>query len=203
MMQFQVYLRAELGKLRTLSEAEWFLRSVPAESIGRHNLPNDPAGLVKQLSTQPEVDSFVHGLSEENLRELAKTCDENWRKNGVYANLTSAETWTISEVPVEQVDLQQAEPSLGHVFQRNGFKLCRVAGDAELFTHPPYSGLDLAEPVVYPVCLAKFRRGRYRLFDGVHRAIRLVRGEAKSLTLCWADGPAEPDATAERGHDVN
>jgi predicted nucleic acid-binding protein len=52
MIQFQVYLRSELGKLSDRSQAEWFLKSVNHDVLKACSLPTVATELVAALSSQ-------------------------------------------------------------------------------------------------------------------------------------------------------
>jgi hypothetical protein len=43
----------------------------------------------------------------------------------------------------------------------------------------------LSEGVAYPICLGTKEDDRYKLFDGVHRAIKLTRQGNKSITVLY------------------
>ncbi len=185
MDQFRVYLRAELGKLADMSQAECCLDHVRHDVLTRCDVPCRPADLVRRFASQELVDQFVQNLSEGCLRELTRTCDMDWRKNNVFVKLSSSDHWEEMDISVDKIVLQQAEPKLGHLFHRNRYELVRVANDAELWRHEPYRSWDLRRPVAFATCLGVLSGGRYRLFDGIHRAILLVRQGSRTIRIMF------------------
>lgn len=189
MLQFRVYLQSELGKFRQAAESSSFLRSTSRDLLFELRLPNSPEAITELLGDQSLIEKYVDALTEPELRILAGECSR-WRRNDVALKLDSAKSWSIDSVPIAKVDVQQAEPHLGEFFRRRGFALTRVAGDPALFTYSPYSGWSKATRIVFPVCLAIRRGVRYRLFDGIHRAIQSAWSGADALTVCWAERTA-------------
>ncbi len=186
MIQFQVYLRSELGKLSNRSEAEWFLRSVSHEVLEVCELPKVATELTETFRSQDKVDVFVGSLSADQLKSLTKTCDHDWRKNHVYDKLNKARDWQEADIPIDSIDVQQAEPSLGFLFKRNDFQLSRLVADPELGQHDPYKSSAVGKVVEFPICLALRINGRYRLFDGIHRGIQMARNGKKTIRVVYA-----------------
>ncbi len=185
MRQFCTYLRSELGKLKNHGDAARFLSCIEPQVLETCQLQTDPAQLVIAFSTQEKVDAFVHVLSPDQLQALTRSCDLDWRKNGVFDKLSRHSTWTDESVSVDLVDVQQGEPQLGYIFQRHGFRLTSIAADGELWTQKPYADWNLDAAVHFSTGLGKLTLGRYRLFDGVHRAILRCRQGIQSLEICF------------------
>ena len=105
-------------------------------------------------------------------------------------SLTSSRTIQTGKrklVPVDLVDLQQAEPELAFIFERHAFSLKRIAGDYELWEKEPYAKWDSMSSILFPTCLGMFNSGRYKLFDGMHRAILLARRGEKAIRICYSE----------------
>lgn len=186
MIQFRVYLRSELGKLSDLSEAESFLRSVSHDVLKTCGLTKVATKLIEALGSQENVDRFVARLGEDELTSLTKTCDHDWRKNHVYDKLVKARTWQEAEIPIDSIDVQQAEWELGSLFERNGFRLSRVIADPALATFEPYKSSHVGSVVEFPICMAIQVNRRYRLFDGIHRAIQMARNGSQTIRVLYA-----------------
>lgn len=124
-------------------------------------------------------------LNDPQAQALTESCDKDWRKNGVFEKLSCHATWAEAIVPMSLVDLQQAEPQLAHIFERHGFRLTGIVSDPELWTQKPYVGWNLDAAFHFHVCLGQLNSGRYKLFDGIHRAILLCRQGAESLEICF------------------
>jgi hypothetical protein len=186
MIQFQVYLRGELGKLSDRSQADWFLRSVSNEVLKECGLPIVVPELIEALGSQTKVDTFVLSRSADQLTSLTKTCDHDWRHNYVYAKLAKARTWHEADISIESIDVQQAESSLAFLFKRNDFQLSRLVVDPELEQHDPYKASGVGRFVEFRICTALLIHGRYRLFDGIHRAIQMARNGEHTLHIVYA-----------------
>lgn len=192
MIQFQVYLRAELGKLQHRGDAESFLAGVPSDLVRECGLPPDPDELTQRLPNQDAVDVFVAGLVIGSLLRLAQHCSKEWRKNDVFDKLNGASRWQEEDVPTQAIRLQQAEPCLGDLFRENDYSLLRIAADQRIMSREPYCHHRPGELVCYGTCLARREGAAFRIFDGMHRAIQLVRNGFGAIRLCYA----EEDETA-------
>jgi hypothetical protein len=184
MEQFRVYLRAELGKLKDKGDARDFINALDPELLRDMGLPSGVAVLQARFACQDAVAEFVGRLTDHHLCEVTRCCDYNWRNNGVYKRLTCAAQWVITEVPAEFVDVQQAERCLGEIFRRHNWKLIEIAHDEDLLNKKPYCLYEAGKPVAYPVLLALQKGNRFRVFDGIHRAIQLIRNGETVLRLC-------------------
>jgi hypothetical protein len=189
MNQFRVYLRGELGKLRNRRDAAAFIVAVESsELLGDIGLAADPESLSRQLDSQAAVDELVARLQPETLDALSKCCSNEWRANpDLYEQLTSSDTWTEKNVDVESILLKQAEPRLGQLFAELGYRLTAIAADRRVLSSHPYCLRTPGELVDYPICLAKRSSGTFRVFDGIHRAIQLVRNGQGQIPLCFSD----------------
>lgn len=185
---FCIYLRGELGKLKHDGDAALFLNRVSSDIRRRCGLPDSVPELTRRLNRQSAVDDFVSGLSNENLRDLAQSCSRDWRNNDVFRTLQDLSPWCEADVPVAAVRLQQAEKDrLGDLFRENGYELVRVASDRRILDSEPYCYCKPGEPVLFPTCLAKREGNIFRIFDGMHRAIQLVRNGSPSIHVCYSD----------------
>lgn len=186
MNQFYIYLRAELGKLRHFGDAERFIENVPHEILQECNLAMNGDDISRKLKTQEAVDQFVVALPSETAKRLAEACSKRWRNNDVFDKLQSSDTWQEADVKIEQVILQQAEPNLGELFRAHGYSLHLIANDERILTAQPYCHHRPGEKVPFLTCLAMKRGEIYCIFDGMHRAIQLVRNGDDTLRLCYA-----------------
>ena len=187
MKQLRIYLKSELGKLANKEDGSWFLGCISMDLLKASGMPIDLYQLVQAFASQEKVNSFVDALPDASVESLAKTCDRDWRKNGVYETLTGSSVWSEKAVSVGLIDVQQAEPNLRYIFERNNFQLKRIAADAELWTQEPYSQWDLNSAVGFPILLGRFKAGRYELFDGIHRAILLAQRGEEIIAVCFYD----------------
>jgi hypothetical protein len=185
MNPFRIYLRSELGKLKNQGDAAWFLKSLKPEVLKACGFEESPIQLVNAFSAQEKVDAFVQGLIDERVQALTKSCDEDWRKNRVFNKISRHSAWAHATVPVSLVDVQQAEPQLGHIFERHAFRLAAIISDPELWKQRPYSEWSIDAVVHFRVGLGRLRSGRCKLFDGIHRAILLCHQGTRSLEVCF------------------
>lgn len=184
MNQHQVYLKGELNKLRNRGDAQGFMsKSGCAE--GEFGLQLSEVWLAHRFATQALVDDFVDSLDERALVALTARCGQ-WRNNGVAAKLQGRRIEFLS-VAVEDILVCQAEPHLGHDFERLGWRLAAVAHDPVVLDDDAYKGKDSSERIDFTWCLARPEPGRpgtYWIFDGVHRAIQMVRNGETHVPLC-------------------
>jgi hypothetical protein len=186
MIQFRIYLRAELGKLRRRGDAERFVEKVPQDVLQDCGLPMNAHEISDSMTSQEQVDAFVAVLQDKTAWRLAEACSKRWRKNDAFDKLESSDIWREADVPIGQIELQQAEPKLGDLFQDNGFSLSRIATDERILAAEPYCHHRPGETVRFRTCLAMKKDETYRIFDGMHRAIQLVRNGEATLRLCYA-----------------
>lgn len=115
MDQYRFYLRGELGKLGNRGDAKWFLESVPQQSLTQYGIPGVVEQLVARFSTQENVDSFVDALADADLESLTKICSQ-WRNNSVFDKLQSHSDWHLDTVPLNLIDVPQADGKETSVF---------------------------------------------------------------------------------------
>src|SRR5260221_6268684 len=182
---YRIYLRAELSKLRNRVDATDFISKSRCvhESLG---VPRTVDGLTGAFGDQVRVDAFVDRLDLAGKRSIAKCC-ENWRGNALARKLAAAGAAVLLSAPIDRLSIAPAEQGYEYLFARNGWSLVRIAVDAELVTLIPYSTYVLGTPVTEPRCVAEVDPGgsdRYRIIDGIHRAIQLVWNGSTAIDLC-------------------
>lgn len=182
---YRIYLRAELAKLRNRGDAEDFISkaSCAPESLG---LPRTLDGLTDTFDDQARVDAFVDRLDLAGKRTIAKCC-ENWRGNALARKLAAASSAALFSAPIDRLLVAPAEQEYEYLFARNGWSLVGIAADPELRTLTPYSAFVRGAPVTEARCISEAdSRGpdRYRIIDGIHRAIQLVWNDASAIDLC-------------------
>jgi hypothetical protein len=181
---YRIYLKGELAKLGNSGDAESFLKTIPEQSVSGYGMPTVVEQLVARFSSQQKVTSFVDAIADADLVSLNKACSQ-WRDNCVFDKLQRHFVWREDTVPIERIDVKQAEERLGWLFKQNGFQLTRIAHDPELRKHFPYSAWKADDPVHFPMALGGLRSDRVRLFDGIHRAIKLVQMGKDSIRVCY------------------
>lgn len=190
MEQYRTYLRAELGKLASLNDANGFLTRSGCRVHELH-LVRDAGWLTQTFETQGKVDAFVEGLGDDALIQLTRCCSI-WRNNSVARELLPAQSVELLDVPVAQILLRVAERDLEPYFARNGYRLTSIARDLGLLAAPPYRDQGPGEVVRFARCLAKRETetpDHFRIFDGMHRAIQLVRNGDPRIPLCVVSEP--------------
>lgn len=188
MEHYKVYLRAELGKLGNLGDAEQFLERLPHNCLEENGFSLLPQELVEQFALQDQVNAFVAELSDTAMVALTGLCDNCWRRNGVSHKLSPRQESYEIEAPINQLLLSRAEPELHDLFNRNGWRLVDIAQDHEILNSEPYRHHHPGEEVAFKTCLAEEVGGGYKIFDGIHRAIQLVRNGASHVPLCVVRG---------------
>jgi hypothetical protein len=183
MDHYRVYLRAELGKLCNLGDAQTFLAHMPEAVLDRIRIADTPGALTAQFADQGLVDAFVQGLSDSDLVELTRHCD-TWRNNGVSRHLSPNQHIEFVTASIENVLLRPAESFLRDRFEQLGWSLPAIARDPEVLQSHPYVGEIPGQPVAFATCLAELRGQNYTVIDGMHRAIQLVRNGETQIHLC-------------------
>lgn len=188
-LPYRVYLRGELGKLRGTGDATDFLAAVDESLLDRCELPKDVTGLSSRFHDQSLVDAFVAELTPDLAAELADRCSRDWRRNPVADKLARGRGWRFESVPVREVFVVRAERALYGLFARHGYRLWEIVQDPVLLTEHAYGDHVAGEDVAYPTLLALRGDGHYHVFDGVHRAVQLVRNGQTTLDLCVGELP--------------
>jgi hypothetical protein len=187
--QYRVYLRAELGKLRNVGDGQKFLGTVGCRTES-FDVPRDVHVLSERFATQETVGAFVDGLEDQALIDLTACCGL-WRKNGIARNLARWQSPYFIDVPVENVLLKRAEEVLWPVFDRLQ-ALTTIGTDSAVLAHPVYAAHSRNEQIEYRWCLANpepGRQGIYRIFDGTHRAVQMMRNGETHIPLCVVEAP--------------
>ncbi len=185
MEQYRTYLRAELGKLRDIGDCSELVHTAGPCLVGV-NLPANPAALSQQFADQGLVDLFVNDLDDRGLIQLT-TCCGLWRKNDIAHELSPDQHPALHLVPTDRIRLEAAEPSLTSDFARLAWELMAIARDGAVLSADPYRTQRPGAAIAFGICLANpdpARADGYRIFDGMHRAIQMVRNGVTSLLLC-------------------
>jgi hypothetical protein len=182
---YRIYLRAELAKLKNRGDAKDFISKATCahDSLA---LSRTVDGLTETFGDQARVDAFVDGLDLAGKRTFAKCC-ENWRGNSLARKLAAANSAALLSAPIDRLLVASAEPQYEYLFARNGWWLVAIAADPELRTLTPYSGYLGGTQVTETRCIAEVaprHPDRYRIIDGIHRAIQLVWNDAPAIDLC-------------------
>jgi hypothetical protein len=187
MDHYRTYLRGELGKLRNLGDARCFLARAGETSVASFNLRADPDWLTHWFSSQERTDAYVDELDDAALIGLTERC-EIWRHNGVAQKLRTWRRVESLDAPVEAIRLRDAESALRPRFAQLRFDLVAIANDPVVLAADAYCAHIPGDPVGFPRCLAtREPEGRYRILDGMHRAIQLVRNGERTVPLCVGD----------------
>lgn len=135
--------------------------------------------------TKDELKEFCKGLSFSELRKVTQDLS-NFRGNNVFETLNSYLNWKEEKIPVDKIYTSQAERTIKPLFESHNFKLVDITNDKSLFETKPYCKYPRDRKVTYKTLLAvKENDDCYRLIDGVHRAIQLVRQDKKYIQLCF------------------
>lgn len=184
MQQFAIYLRAELAKLRHQGDAAAFLADGGCLDVA--SIPRSVDGLMAAFTSQDEVDEYVLGLGDEDLVALTRCCGR-WRQNNIANDLQPGQTVATMDVVVHQVLLRPAEGWLNPQFERLEWRLEAIAEDPYILEQEPYRDFKPGDIVDLPVCIAKPEPGApgvFRIIDGMHRAIQMVRNGETTIRLC-------------------
>jgi len=187
MNQFRIYLKSELRKLGNEGDANDLLGKVEKTKLAALGIPTDVCTLNNLFCSQKVVNDYVQGLADNTLRELTQLCSE-WRKNNVYDKLDNYFDWQEATVEVSRIFVQQAESHLAEIFKCDSGKLSSIVLNPELWRNRPYSEYRHGTIIEFPTCIAiRHDSDKYKLFDGIHRAIQMAYQGIKSINLCYAD----------------
>lgn len=184
MEQFVIYLRAELGKLGHEGDAADFLAMGGRKEVA--SVPASVEALMEAFASQPQVDEYVLGLGDEDLVALTRCCGR-WRGNNIANDLAPGQSVETIDVAVGRILLRPAEPRLHSDFARLEWRLVQIAEDPRILEQPEYRDHTPGDAVEVPVCIAKpepSEPGAFRVIDGVHRAIQMLRNGQQTIRLC-------------------
>ena len=196
---FDIYLAPELSKfIGNINWVEKFIQENNNDDLIYCNLPNNKRDFLMKFNSKVSIEEFILNLSEENKKNLSRLLS-NWRNNGVYNKINHLEMvgekyqhsfWTILDIPLTYLYISPAERSLWDLFERHQFSLIKIANDPKLLRYSPYNGyLKNINEIEYPICLGE-QQGfdlKYKIFDGVHRAIQIAINNEESLKLCYLE----------------
>ena len=182
MEHYRVYLRAELAKLRNVGDADAFLAKSGCDP-SRFGLNPSTAWMTRAFDSQGRVDTYVTGLTSEQLVALTRCCAK-WRENGIDDQLRRARRAEYIDAPMAKILVARAERGLWEAFERDGWRLTEIARDPAVLGAEPYRALAPGREIAFRVCLARPEGDAYRLIDGIHRAIQMARNGDEMIPLC-------------------
>lgn len=179
---YRVYLQAELAKLRNVGDAHAFLARSGCDP-SRFGLSPSTAWITRAFNSQDRVDTFVTGLTSEQLVALTRCCAK-WRENGIDDQLRRARRAEYIDAPIAKILVARAERDLWEAFERDGWRLTEVARDPAVLGAEPYRASSPGREIAFRVCLARPEGEAYRVIDGIHRAIQMARNGDERIPLC-------------------
>ncbi len=178
------YLLPELSKLRNPGDVKSLFQKVTMDELQKFNFPKSSEDVITFFSEKDRIIDYLRQLSrKEELTALLSVC---WRNNDVYSKLSrfDEKEWLTEKVEINSIFIQDAEGTLKSLFNKHNHKLVDIVNDGELWMNEPYRSWSNHE-IKYPVLLAmKFNEDRYKIFDGIHRAIWMVKTGYSQLCLC-------------------
>lgn len=188
---YEIYLVAELSKLKNTGDVSHLLEKVEPNELKTLRIPYN-IDLIKQcFSSKNNVESYVKSLTVTEKKQLTQLLSVKWRNNNVYAKISRFENhqWKIDRIDIDLIYIGYAEPKLKPLFRKHNMKLTDITNDNELWQNKPYRSWNLNPREVEYLILLAVRQNinEYRVFDGVHRAIGLVKNGNTTLNLCFPD----------------
>jgi len=183
MIQYRIYLLAELGKFTNRGDVDNFFDYFGKENVNLKDFFLDSSfpELQKVFSSLSSINEYLSRLSNEQIKELARLCSE-CRENGVYRKFEKYEKWIQKDIDIEMVDLSDAESELKDIFRKFDYKLVDLLEPIK--DKKPYCSFKVGNKVEMKTCLAVSNKDRYKIFDGVHRAYQLALNGEKKINLC-------------------
>ena len=199
---YRVYLQAELAKLRNVGDAHAFLARSGCDP-SRFGLSPSTAWITRAFNSQDRVDTFVTGLTSEQLVALTRCCAK-WRENGIDDQLRRARRAEYIDAPIAKILVARAERDLWEAFERDGWRLTEVARDPAVLGAEPYRAFSPGREIAFRVkdfaCLsediqtaATTRKASYRSRSGRSRV------SAAGATSAFACVPALLNHEGPRG----
>jgi hypothetical protein len=184
----KVYLTAELQKFHSTSWSSKFLGEIPPDALrflSQVGLPIKPEEFSSSLGSHSSISVFLRERSSSEIERLSQILS-TFRNNGVHGKITAHQVWkTVRNVPLANVYVYPAEPSLKDLFRRNSWKLLSIVGDHDLWISKPYNQWSREREVEYRICLAdNLGNENFKVFDGVHRAIQLAWRAETGIDIC-------------------
>lgn len=181
---YRVYLSAELRRLADDRQAASDFSVLVSPGLPHLRLGDSGRKVRRRLPNGDAVDRFVGGLSERDLEALGVACSA-WRVNPVAEKIRQFnKDWEVVSVPVSDLEIDLAESGLHDEFRRLDHRLIALASSPAVLEAAPYATHSVGDAVEFQVVLAIPHLIRYRIFDGVHRAIQLARNGATDLSIC-------------------
>lgn len=180
---YRAYLRAELAKLRNVGDADAFLAKSGCDP-SRFGLNPSTAWITRAFNSQNRVDTFVAGLTSEQLVAFTRCCAK-WRENGIDDQLRRARRAEYINAPMTKILVARAERGLWEAFERDGWRLTEIARDPAVLGAEPYRAFSPGQEIAFRVCLAR-AEGDGHVQDDDTTPSRCDRsGSVSRLSLDW------------------
>ena len=119
-----------------------------------------------------DLESFVYSLNNEQAKQLCKYFSY-YRRNNVYDFISKGpEVWQKGIVNISSIDVGMIHVGINHYLEENGWLLKNIAKDKRICSLEEFRDQGGIHPKSLSF-IAKKEDHRYRIIDGMHRAIRL------------------------------
>lgn len=134
--------------------------------------------------TIKDLEKYVDSLDDHKAEHLCSRCSHS-RKNGVYRFISRGpDRWKIKTVDISKIFLGGINARINSYLSRNGWLLKNIAKDKGISKHSELKKWGDIHPRSLSLIAHKMR-GKYKIIDGNHRAIKLACSGEKKFKLIF------------------
>jgi hypothetical protein len=132
-----------------------------------------------------QTKAYTDAVADDRVVELCRVLSKG-RENDVFNKISTHQPWEISDVPVASIQVGLVNPTVNQLLLAHSRMLKAIAADANVTKHPEFAKQSEMPLESRRSFALKGPDGIFKLFDGIHRSIRLAADGAETIRLIYA-----------------
>ncbi len=129
-----------------------------------------------------DLKDFVNTLEIEQMCQLCQWLS-SWRKNNLCDFISKGpNNWSVKNVPISNIKVTRVNEEINPILEKHNYLLEKISQDKEICNHNEFKSQG---NINSKSLIARKRGDKFKVVDGIHRAIRLACDGTKELKLIY------------------
>jgi hypothetical protein len=129
-----------------------------------------------------DLEQFVNTLEAEQINRLCEWLS-SWRKNSVFNDISAGpETWRTDKIHISNIKIKRVNEKVNPLLKRDDYMLEKISQDEEICNHDEFKSQGKINSKQF---IAIKEGDKFKLIDGIHRAVRLACDGTKEFELIY------------------